>query len=371
MSTKPMRSRVKPADIDSLVRPHLANIKTYEAVEPLDVLAAKAGIPADQIIKLNGNENPYGWSPKVAEAVAKVPFHVYSDPLQHTMRRALGSYTGMDPDRIIVGAGSDELIDVLFRLFVSPGEKILNCEPTFDMYGFFARVAGTEVTSVPRDDAFDVDIGAIEKAIDSSVKIVFISSPNNPTGNVASEVAVRALLHKGLIVAVDEAYYEFCGETVAGLLTEYENLVVLRTMSKWAGLAGLRVGYGLMSPTLAQYIIDIKSPYTVSVAAEAALLASLEDAEMLLGRVELIVAERERMFSLLGEMPGVKPWPSGGNFILCEFEPGRALDVYEGLGRHGIFVRKHPSDRLREHLRITVGTPEQTDAVVGAMAGLV
>ena len=138
-----------------------------------------------------------------------------------------------------------------------------------------------------------------------------------------------SLRPEGLVVVVDEAYFEFSGETVAGLVSEHENLVVLRTMSKWAGLAGLRVGYGLMSPKLVQHIIDIKSPYNVNVAAEAALIASLEDADVLLERVRGIVTERERMFGLLQDISGVKPWPSSGNFILCSFKGRKAEAVYE------------------------------------------
>ena len=362
---------MKSSDVGGLIRPHLVDIKTYEPVDPPEVLARKAGIPTDQIIKLDGNENPYGSSAKVAEALARVPVHIYPDPIQRTMRHALGGYTGMDPDHIIAGAGSDELIDLLFRLFIAPGDTVIDCEPTFGMYGFCARVAGGKTVSVPRDQVFEIDVQAIENAIDSSAKIVFVSSPNNPTGNVASQDQVRALLDTGLIVVVDEAYYEFCNDTAAHLVDEYQNLVVLRTMSKWAGLAGVRVGYGIMSPRLVKHIIDIKPPYNVSTLAEAALLASLEDAEALLETVKVIVRERERLTSLLEGIDGVRPWTSGGNFVLCEFAPGVAQAVYEGLARRGIFVRGFSTERLRDYFRISVGTSDQTDAVIQALADLV
>ena len=239
------------------------------------------------------------------------------------------------------------------------------------MYGFCARLAEGEVALVPRDELFDIDVEAVKKAVNSRTKIIFVSSPNNPTGNLASDRQVRELLDLGVIVVVDEAYYEFCEQTVAGLVPDRENLVVLRTMSKWAGLAGLRVGYGIMSPGLVNHIIDIKSPYNVNVAAEAALLASLEDAPALMKNVRLIVEERERAIGLLEAMPGVTPWPSYGNFILCQFAPGRAQRVYEGLANRGIFVRSFGSDRLRDCFRIAVGTPEQTDALVQAMGEIV
>ena len=359
------------ADIDRLVRPHLAHVKTYEPVDPPEVLAQRAGVPADQIIKLNGNENPYGASPRAIEAIVRAALHIYPDPLQQEVRRALGGYVGLEPDYLVAGAGADELIDLLLRLFVSPGDSIIECDPTFGMYSFFARITAAGTKSAPRDGLFEADVDAVKDAIDSTSKIIFVSSPNNPTGNVVSEEQVRTLVDTGLIVVVDEAYYEFCNQTVSGLVPEHENLVVLRTLSKWAGLAGIRVGYGIMSPTLVRHTIDIKPPYNISTAAEAALLASLEDSEALLQKVGLIVQERRRMFSLVSEIDGVKPWPSGGNYILCEFAPGRAQAVYNGLANRGIFVRRLSSERLQDHLRISVGTPEQTDAVVKALADLV
>ena len=362
---------MKTIDIEKLIKPYLLNIKTYEPIDPPELLAERAGIPPDQIIKLNGNENPYGGSPKAAEAVANTPLHIYPDPLQRKIRKALGEYTGMDPGYIIAGAGSDELIDLLFRLFISPGDTILDCDPTFAMYGFCARVAGGEVELVPRDELFEIDVSAVKSAIGPNTKIVFVSSPNNPTGNLASESQVRQLLETGLIVVVDEAYYEFCDRTAAHLVPDHENLVVLRTMSKWAGLAGLRIGYGIMSPPLVKHIIDIKSPYNVNVAAEAALVASLEDAPALLDNVDKIVQERQRMFSMLEAIPGVTPWPSFGNFILCQFAPGRALEIYEALAMRGIFVRNFSSDRLQDCFRVAVGTPDQTDPFIAAMKEIV
>ena len=357
--------------ITELIRPHLANIKTYEPVDPPELLAKRAGIPEDQIIKLNGNENPFGGSPKASEALGKIPLHVYPDSQQRRARRALAEYTGLDVDHIIVGAGSDELIDLLFRLMIAPGDSIVDFEPTFGMYGFGARVSGAETRLVQRDELFDIDMDGARDAVDSNTKIIFVSSPNNPTGNLVSEAQVRALLDLGPLVVIDEAYYEFCGDTVAGMIPQHENLCVLRTMSKWAGLAGLRVGYALASPKLIAHIIDIKSPYNMSTAAEAALIASLEDAEALLERVDENVAERGRLFGMLEAIPGVKPWTSGGNFILCEFEEGRKDAIYEGLADRGIFVREFSSERLRNAFRMSVGTPEQSDAVVAALNELV
>ena len=142
-------------------------------------------------------------------------------------------------------------------------------------------------------------------------------------------------------------------------------------MSKWAGLAGLRIGYGIMSPGLVQHVIDIKSPYNVNVAAESALVASIEDAPALLENVRKIVDERERMTSLLKNIDGVTPWPSFGNFVLCQFAPGRAPEIYEELAKRGIFVRDFGSERLRDCFRVAVGLPEETDAFISALKNIV
>ena len=361
---------MKTLDIDRFVLPHLVGIKTYEPADPLELMAEKAGIAPEQIIRLNANENPYGASPKVSEALAMLPTHLYPDPLQRKIRGELSKYTGVDTANIVCGAGSDELIDLLFRLFVSPGARIIECDPTFGMYSFCARIADARVISVPRDQTFAIDLPAIRNAIDADTRMIFLDSPNNPTGTSITQDQVRALLDTGLMVVVDEAYYEFCGETAAKLVAEYENLVVLRTFSKWAGIAGLRVGYGIMSSSLVQHIIDIKSPYNVNSAGEAALLASLEDADSLLYKVRLIIDERERMFSLLNGLKGVQPWPSGGNYLLCEFEPGRAPAIHDALAKRGIFVRNFSHVRLRDFFRISVGTPEHTDTLISALAEL-
>jgi histidinol-phosphate aminotransferase len=357
--------------IEKLIKPHLVKVNTYKPVDPPELLAAKAGIPLDTIIKLNGNENPKEPSDQIKQAVASAAFNIYPDPLQRSVRSALSKYTDMPSDYIIASAGSDELIDLLFRLFISEGDKILDFEPTFAMYGFCARVAGGSVTMAPRDDNFDIDIKSAINAIDEKTKIIFLSSPNNPTGNTADREQIEELLKTDLLVVVDEAYFEFCNKTVVDLIPKYENLVVLRTMSKWAGLAGLRIGYGIMSPELVNHIIDIKSPYNLSVTSEAALIAALNEAGSLMAEVKKIVRERERMYKLLQSIDGIELFPSEGNFILCGFAEGKVDDVYQGLANQGIFVRKFDSPRLSNHFRISVGKPHQTDRLISVIKELV
>ncbi len=351
--------------------PHIRGLGIYQGVEPVEVMAERAGIPQDRIIRLNGNENPYGASPVVAEALASFPnFNHYPDPEQRQLREALSGYVGVEPERIIAGNGSDELIDMLFRMFVGPGDNIINLTPTFGMYSIGAEICGGQAISVPRDENFDIDLEGIKLAITQRTKAIVVCSPNNPTGNMPSGAEVRALLDTGILVIVDEAYYEFNGNTLLPLLDEYPNLVVLRTFSKWAGLAGLRIGLGAMHPDLAGMMMSVKPPYNVNLAAEVALIASLKDMSALLERVNAIVAERQRMIGLLEAIPTVKPYPSKANFILCQLPEGTGPQVFEGLCNRGIFLRHWSNPRLIDCVRTSVGFPEENDAVAAALAEL-
>ena len=351
--------------------PHIRGLDVYQGVEPVEVMAERAGIPPENIIRLNGNENPYGPSPAVANALAEFPnFNHYPDPEQRQLRQALSGYVGVEQERIIAGNGSDELIDMLFRMFVGPGDNIINLTPTFGMYSLGAEICGGEAVSVPRDSDFEIDLEGVKLAITPRTKVIVVCSPNNPTGNMPSQADVRALLDTGILVIVDEAYYEFCGQTVMPLLDEYPNLVVLRTFSKWAGLAGLRIGLGAMHPDLARTMMSVKPPYNVNLAAETALIASLEDMPALLQRVNAIVAERERMHGLLSAIPTVKPYPSKANFILCQLPEGSGQEVFEGLCNRGIFLRHWNNPRLKDCVRTSVGLPEENDAVAKALAEL-
>ena len=355
---------------DSML-PHIRGLDVYEGVEPVEVMAERAGIPQEKIIRLNGNENPYGPSPAVGAALADFPnFNHYPDPEQRQLRQALSTFVGIDPERIIAGNGSDELIDMLFRMFIGPGDNIINLTPTFGMYSLGAEICGGQAVSVPRDENFEIDLKSVKLAITGNTKAIVICSPNNPTGNMPSEADVRALLETGILVIVDEAYYEFCGQTVMPLLDEYPNLVVLRTFSKWAGLAGLRIGLGAMHPDLARTMMAVKPPYNVNLAAEVALIASLEDMPALLERVNAIVAERERMHGLLEAIPTVRPYPSRANFILCQLPEGSGQRVFDDLCNRGIFLRHWSNPRLNDCVRTSVGFPEENDAVAAALAEL-
>ena len=228
--------------VERLIRSDIRAIKAYTPIEPTDILSQRIEIPAEKVIKLDGNENLYGCSPRVKEALAKHDYNLYPDPEQRELRKALGKYTGIDSKHIMAGSGSDELIDLILRLFIEPDDKVINCPPTFGMYSFSTDVCGGKTVRIPRKQDFSVNVEAIKKAIDKRTKVIFIASPNNPSGNITEEPDILKLLNTDIVVVIDEAYHEFNRITVAPLVPSYPNLIVLRTFSKWAGLAGLRVG---------------------------------------------------------------------------------------------------------------------------------
>jgi len=352
-----------------LIRGDLVGIEPYDPIVPLEVLSERCGVPVEKLIKLDGNENPYGCSPRVRHALANYPFyHIYPDPLQREIMGPLEEYVGVGREHIVAGSGSDELIDLVLRLFLEPGDKVINSVPTFGMYPFSTAVCGGKTVTVPRNDAYEVDIAGVKSAIDKRAKVIFIASPNNPTGNSTPQRDILKLIETGVIVVVDEAYYEFCGETVAPLVPKYANLIVLRSFSKWAGLGGLRVGYGIFSINIAELIRRIKIPYNVNIAAMIAVKESLADKEYLQTKVKAIIAERKRLFDRLKKQGILSPLPSQSNFILCRVIKGDARKIKQGLDSKGIFVRYFDTPLLRNMLRISVGKPEHTDALIEALA---
>ena len=359
---------ISPEDIEKLIRPELKAMKAYTPIEPTDVLSQRIEIPQEKVIKLDGNENPYGCSARVKQALANYAhYHLYPDPEQRELRKGLEKYTEISSKYILAGSGSDELIDLILRLFIEPGDKVINCPPTFGMYPFSTDVCGGKVVSIPRKQDFSIDVAAIKEALDKRTKVIFIASPNNPSGNITSKQTILELLNSSMVVVIDEAYFEFSGVTVAPLVSKYPNLIVLRTFSKWAGLAGLRVGYGIFPINMVKYLMKIKQPYNVNTAAQVAALESLEDMSYLRGTINAIIDERKRMLTKLSQFDWLKVYPSQANFILCSVLNGKAKTIHKGLQNKGIFVRYFDTPQLKDCLRISVGKPEHTDALIAAL----
>lgn len=357
--------------VTHLIRPDVLNLEPYTPILPIDLVAERLGLPVEQIIKLDANENPYGPAPRALAALANEPHYaIYSDPEHTHLRRALSRYTNQPVERIICGCGADEIIDLVLRLLLQPGDTVITCPPTFGMYAFDTAVNGGTLLTIPRQPDFSLDIHAIEEAARSSgAKVLFIDSPNNPGGTSTPPADIQRLLRLPLLVAVDEAYIEFAdpASSISPLVGLYENLVVMRTFSKWAGLAGLRIGYGLVPEALISHMWKIKQPYNVNQAAQVAALASLEDTEHLPQAIARIIDERERLRLKLQTLPWLHVYPSQTNFLLCRLRSGNAATLKHTLEQQGILVRYYNKPELQDCIRISIGTPEQNDRLLATL----
>ncbi len=358
-----------PGGVLRLVRPNLRDRRPYMGPGSPEALARQYGFDLDRLVKLDANENPYGPSPRVLAALSRpLPYHRYPEPDSETLRRALAEYVGTSPDQVVVGAGSDEIILLALQAFLSPGTALIELAPTFVMYRLTAEAVGARVITIPREPGdYQVDPEKVIAALGPRVKVVVFCSPNNPTGNLESERTVRQVLETGVFVLMDEAYYEYSGHTFVPLISRYPNLGVLRTFSKWAGLAGLRVGYGVFSPEVARVIAGIKPPFNVSLAGQVAALESLADREYLMGTVRKTIAERERLFRELSRFDFLRVLPSAANFVYAEVRRGSARQLMEALAREGILVRQFDVPPPRGGIRVSVGLPEENDRLLEAL----
>jgi len=358
------------------VRPELAHVEDYVPGESLAAFSARTGVPVDRLIKLNSNESPYLPSPRVSRALGEhVQYNLYPDPGGGALIAELAAYTGIAPEHIVLSSGSNELITKLWSAFLSPGDSVLTASPTFSLYTTATTLAGGETIAVLRRDDYELDVPAMLAALRDDTKLIVLCSPNNPTGNLVARADMEALLATGRIVVVDEAYIEFAGEdglaaSPISLVATYPNLVVLRTFSKWAGLAGLRLGYGAFPTWIVPHVRKLQLPFEVNLAAHVAAHETLRDLPLMRSRIAEVIAERENLFTMLAGQPYLRVFPSRGNFLLAEISAPR-LSVAEfrsQMEAHGILLRYFRTPDLARHVRITVGTAEHTAALGRVLA---
>ena len=342
-------------DANALARPNIRELKPYSSAR--DEFTGKAEI------FLDANENSLG-SP------AGLALNRYPDPLQRELKTALTGLYNVSAESIFVGNGSDEAIDLLMRVFCTPGaDEIIICPPTYGMYRVAADVNDVTVRDVPLNDDFGLDVEKIVESIKPSTKLIFICSPNNPTGNAADrERVLRIVGRANSLVVVDEAYGDFYeGSTLIDAIAEHPNLVVLRTLSKAYGLAAARVGLAFADASVISLLNRAKPPYNVNGLSQQAALDALRERNAVGQRVVQIRRERERLREQLGRLRAVDTvFPSDANFLLVRF--ANASTTYHELLRRGIVVR----DRSREYgcsncLRITVGTRAENERLLGAL----
>lgn len=365
---------MKSFDISRLVRPDIAGMEPYTPILPFEVLSAQLGRPPQDITKLDANENPYGPSPAMLAAIASGSwYHIYPDPESRALLTALSDRLDVPVDRLLAGMGADELIDLLLRALISPGDSVINCPPTFGMYPFSTAVNGGQLINVPRRTDFSLDVAAVESTVlrHPNAKVLFLCSPNNPDGSTISSEDLRRLLNLPIMVVLDEAYIEFAmidGEqSHFKWALDYENLAVLRTFSKLAGLAGLRIGFGIFPTWLLAHLWKIKQPYNINVAASLAALAAIAEPHWMEEKCQLIVNERKRMVLELARFDFLHPYPSCSNFVLFRVTGYSAAQLKNELAEEGILVRYFNKPGLENCIRISAGQPIDTDRLINAI----
>lgn len=351
-----------------LIKKEIFDIAEYVPGKSIEEIASTYGLDPASIIKLGSNENPLGPSPKAVQAlVDTAPYaNIYPSADAIELREALSKYTGFPVSNLIAsGPGMDGLLDGLCRLVIEKGDEVIVPTPTFAYYELPARACGGKPVFVRRKQDFSIDPGKLLEATSSRTKIIFLCSPNNPSGNLLPENNLRKILENTrALVFVDEAYVEFADRNFAGLVREYDNLVVGRTFSKVFGLAGLRLGYGIMPEWLAKEYIRAATPFSVSLPALKAGIAALSDIEH---RKESVEITREGRKYLKERIP-FKVYPSQANFVLVDVAPLKAKVVTQSLMKKGIIVRSCDSFRGAgdTFIRVTVGTPGQNEIIIKA-----
>ncbi len=336
-------------DICSLIRPNVRKLAAYHVDE------------TPVRIKLDAMENPFPLPERVRRDVANIVrnalINLYPDPSGKELKKAIACYWKMKPNQMLLGNGSDELIQAIILAFGGP---VLIPAPTFAMYDITARALAQKVVGVPLDDAFDLDAEAmIRTANRTGAKVIFLACPNNPTGNRFSDAAIRQILRKtDAVVVIDEAYYSFSGKTYLPLLKTYPNMIILRTLSK-IGFAGLRIGILIASRPLVDELNKIRLPYNINSLSQSVATAVLKHQTVIDRQISLLISERKKLYNALSQLPGVTAYPSETNFILIR-TTADASNIHRRLKQQGILVKNlSKPGPLKNCMRVTVGTPEE------------
>lgn len=342
-------------ELSKILRENIKNLVPYSS--------ARDEFQGEASIFLDANENSYG-SPLDAA------YNRYPDPLQGALKKRISEIKGVPPRNIFLGNGSDEAIDILFRAFCRPGiDNVIIVPPTYGMYEVSANINDVAVKKIPLTPDFQLDLEGIAEAIDTNTKLIFICSPNNPTGNSMNREDVETIIanFNGLVV-VDEAYINYSRQkTFIQELTEYANLVVLQTLSKAWGLAGLRLGMAFASEEIIEVFNKVKPPYNVNEASQELALKALQNVEQVNTWIRQTVAEREKLVAELAQLPAItRIYPSDANFVLVQTTDPSG--IYQHLVSQGIIVRDRSKVVLCEGcLRITIGTPEENQVLIKAV----
>lgn len=341
-----------------------------ERLKPYDV------IPADGMVKLDANENPYDLPLSVKEHVlqeiVKISFNRYPDPYAVALRKKIAENLSVTPEMLCVGNGSDELLFYVSIAFAGNTGSFVVPVPSFAMYSFIPEIMGCGITEIPLKEEYQLDADAIIRdSGNTEHTVILIGFPNNPTGNCYREDdIIRIIENTDRIVVVDEAYYEFSRKTFIGALTEYKNVLILRTFSKAFGLAGLRVGYCIGNEELISALMKVKMPYNVNALSQASAVACLANKEIFSKMIDRIIKERDILIEKMKGIGGITVFPTDSNFIL--FKTGKsASDVFDKLIENGILIRNVDDGKLlKDCLRVTTGKPEENEKFINALSNI-
>lgn len=345
-------------------------ISPYQPGKPITELAREMGIPVERIVKLASNENPLGMSPKARQAVEAAVAGIERYPDQFDLIAKVAGRCGVGQNQVVLGNGSNDVLDLIARVFLAPGRSAVFSQHAFAVYPLATLSTGAELIAVPAK-AYGHDLDAMRAAIRPDTRIVWIANPNNPTGNFLPYADVRAFMEsvpKDVVVVLDEAYNEYIppAERVdtAAWLADFPNLVICRTFSKIYGLAGLRIGYGLASTAVADLMNRVRQPFNVNNLALAGAVAALDDVDFLNASYELNRAGMAQIVAALDQL-GLEHIPSCGNFVT--FRAGDAAAVNQKLLQQGVIVRPIAGYGLPEWLRVTIGKAEENARFIEAL----
>lgn len=345
-------------------------ISPYQPGKPITELAREMGLPVDSIVKLASNENPLGMSPKARKAVEAAIAGIERYPDQFDLIKAVAANCGVGTDQVVLGNGSNDVLDLAARVFLAPGRSAVFAQHAFAVYPLATLSAGADLVVVPAKN-YGHDLEAMAAAIRPDTRIVWIANPNNPTGNFLPHAEVRAFLEAipgDVVVVLDEAYNEYISPTerqdTAAWIREFPNLVVTRTFSKIYGLAGLRVGYALAAPEVADLMNRVRQPFNVNNLALAAAVAALDDHLFVAESYQLNHRGMEQIVAGLKRL-GLEHIPSHGNFVT--FRMGDAAGVNQKLLKQGVIVRPIAGYGLPDWLRVTIGTEPENARFLEAL----
>lgn len=324
--------------------------------------------PGEKVIKLNTNENPYPPSPKALQVLQNLEgefLRRYPDPMAGEFRQAASAALGIPSDWILVGNGSDDILNLVVRACTESKRGIVYPTPTYVLYQTLAQIQDSDITEIPYDDDYNLPVEAL---IAAQGAVTFIASPNSPSGTpVPLHLLEQLASQLSGVLVVDEAYVDFAEDSALSLVKAYDNIIVMRTLSKGYSLAGLRLGFGIANPTLLEGLIKVKDSYNVDAIACLVGAAAIADQEHKIANAEKVKASRIQLAAELAKM-GFRIWPSQANFLLVQPPGNRAEQIYQALKQQGILVRYFKQPRLDDKLRITVGTEEQNQALVQALS---